>query len=129
MATPDLMKSVLDREAGIRTDKVIGQVVLMEISRDARRFLMTDTGVTVSPTLDQKRDLLGNLVLISQALKCPRPRVAVMSATQKPVRALPDTEEAVELVELGAAGAFGKRFCSSYSSLKSCKSAKRFFVV
>src|SRR5262245_43917067 len=45
VATPDLMRAVLDHDWGLRTGRPIVQVVLMEIVRDGRRFLMTDTGV------------------------------------------------------------------------------------
>lgn len=107
ISTPDLMKAVLDKTAGLRTGRVIGQVVLMEIPRDDRRFLMTDTGVTTAPTLEQKQDLLRSATSIARGLGCASPRVAVMSATEKPTPALPDTQEAVELARLGGAGEFG----------------------
>jgi phosphotransacetylase len=130
IATPDLMKAVLDRRSGLRTDRVIAQVVLMEISRDARRFLLADTGITIQPTLEQKVDLLHHLTFAAKALHEtssvggtlplgvppaahaepmghePRsrrdaggwkPRIAVMSATEKVNAALPDTLEAAEL--------------------------------
>jgi phosphotransacetylase len=105
--TPELMRSVLDREAGLRTGRVIGQVVLMEIPRDRRRFLLTDTGVTTAPTLDQKADLLTSLAAIARSLGCPVPRIALLSATEKPTPALPDTIEAAELAGRGTAGEFG----------------------
>src|SRR5262249_38221040 len=45
IATPALMKAVLDPALGLRTGRVICQVVLMELSRIERRFLLADTGV------------------------------------------------------------------------------------
>ncbi|SFI48896.1 phosphate acyltransferase [Planctomicrobium piriforme] len=101
IATPALMKAVLDKEHGLRTGKTICQVVLMEITRDQRSFLMTDTGVTITPTLDQKRDLIETVVATAQHLGAPTPRVALMSATEKVTPALPDTLETDKLVELG----------------------------
>lgn len=101
IATPALMKAVLDREHGLRTGKTICQVVLMEITRDGRSFLMADTGVTIAPTRDQKREILELSVEIAWRLGCPLPRVALMSATEKPTPALPDTLDAKELVEEG----------------------------
>ncbi len=103
IATPALMKAVLSRETGLRTDRVIGQVVLMEILRDQRRFLLTDTGITIQPTLPQKIDLLRSLAEVSRALwdgpltADDVPHIAVMSATEKPTEAMPDTLEAAEL--------------------------------
>ena len=47
IATPLLMKAVLARDTGLRTNRCICQVVLMEIPRDRRRFLLSDTGITI----------------------------------------------------------------------------------
>src|SRR5690606_10541152 len=75
------------------------QIVLMEIPRDGRRFLMTDTGVTIQPTLQQKRDFIDLAVSTAQRLGCDRPRVALMSATEKVNAALPDTVDSQQLVD------------------------------
>ena len=110
IATPLLMKAVLARDTGLRTNRCICQVVLMEIPRDRRRFLLSDTGITIQPTLDQKADILQSLVEVATALREPtstgRPRVAVMSATEKAVDAMPDTLEAAELTRRHGAGEF-----------------------
>lgn len=107
ISTPYLMKAVLNKENGLRTGKTIGQIVLMEISKDDRRFLLTDTGVTIEPTFDQKRELIESIVSIAHHLGCEQPRVAIMSATEKVTDALPDTLEAAKLVSLAEQGQFG----------------------
>ncbi|MBY0231089.1 MAG: hypothetical protein K2W96_17530 [Gemmataceae bacterium] len=104
IATPALMAAVLSREAGLRTGRAIGQVVLMEIARDRRAFLLADTGITPRPTLEQKRDLLRSMVAVAHGLGEAMPRVAVLSASEKPTEAMPDTLEAAELARLGEAG-------------------------
>lgn len=109
IATPALMKAVLSRETGLRTDRCICQVVLMEIPRDQRRFLLSDTGITIQPTLAQKADILLSLSQVAAALRDSpdeSSRVAVMAATEKPTEAMPDTLEAVELTRRGAEGEF-----------------------
>jgi phosphotransacetylase len=110
IATPLLMKAVLDRERGLRTERCICQIVLMEISRDVRRFLMADTGITIQPTLAQKADILQSLAAVAATLRRPdgveSPRIAVMAATEKTTDAMPDTLDAAELTRRGAAGEF-----------------------
>jgi phosphotransacetylase len=76
---------------------VVCQVVLMEIPRDGRRFLLADTGVTVRPRLDQKADILGSAVAVARALGADRPRVAVMAATESLNTTMPETLDAAEL--------------------------------
>lgn len=107
ISTPCLMKAILDKEAGLRTGKTVCQVVLMEIERDRRSFLMTDTGVTVQPSLQQKQELVAHAVDTAHRLGCRQPRVAVMSATEKVTPVLPDTLDAEQLVKQGAQGDFG----------------------
>jgi phosphotransacetylase len=104
IATPTLMSAVLAREGGLRTGRVIAQVVLMEIPRDGRRFLLADTGITPRPTLDQKRDLLRSMVDVAHQLGEPTPRVALMAASEKATDALPDTHEAAALAAEGFPG-------------------------
>ncbi len=97
IATPTLMKAVLDARHGLRMDRVICQVVLMEIPRDNRRFLMADTGITVKPSLEQKLDILISAVHVAHALGVAQPRVALMAATETVKQAMPETIDAEEL--------------------------------
>ncbi len=108
IATPDLMKAVLSRETGLRTNRCICQVVLMEIPRDSRRFLLSDTGVTIQPTLEQKADILRSMVDVATALNdgtgSELPRMGVMSATEKVADSMPDTLDAEELARRNRIG-------------------------
>lgn len=108
IATPQLMKAVLNRDTGLRTDRCICQVVLMEILRDSRRFLLSDTGITIQPTIEQKADILQSMVEVAHALRdattTELPRIGVMSATEKPTEAMPDTLEAAELALWNSTG-------------------------
>ncbi|HWL06865.1 MAG TPA: phosphate acyltransferase [Planctomicrobium sp.] len=106
--TPSLMKAILNKDEGLRTGKTICQVVLMEIPRDRRSFLMTDTGVTISPSLQQKQEMVEAVVEIAHRLGCEEPRVALMSATEKVTAALPDTLDTQQLVEQTKPEVFGK---------------------
>jgi phosphotransacetylase len=101
IATPALMKAVLARDIGLRTNHCVCQIVLMEIARDRRQFLLADTGITIQPTLEQKADILQSMVQVMKALResgtAEPSRIAMMSATEKATDAMPDTLEAVEL--------------------------------
>jgi phosphate butyryltransferase len=107
ISTPALLKAVLDPDAGLRTDHVIGQVVLMQIVPSQRRFLLVDTGICIQPTLEQKADLLRSAVQLARKLGCQRPAVAIMAATEKVTKAMPETQDAAELVSRSKAGVFG----------------------
>jgi len=106
IATPSLMKAVLDANLGLRTGRVICQIVLMEIPRDQRRFLMADTGITVQPSLKDKADILRTSVEVAHALGVAVPRVALVAATETVKAAMPETVDAHELTRRHEQGEF-----------------------
>jgi phosphotransacetylase len=104
--TPTLMNSVLDSKSGLRTRRVICQIVLMEISRDNRRFLMADTGINLYPSPAEKVDILQSCIDVAVALGVPLPRVAFVAATETVKAAMPETVEASELTRRHELGEF-----------------------
>jgi phosphate butyryltransferase len=104
VSTPSLMKAVLDPESGVRTGRVICQVVLLELRRGERRFLLADTGVCIQPTLPQKIDILRSAVDLAHTLGVECPRVAGLAATETIVPSMSETVEAAELQRLNGSG-------------------------
>jgi phosphotransacetylase len=107
IATPDLLKAVLDHEKGLRTGRVICQVVLMEIRRDCRRFLLADTGICVQPSLDDRIDILKSANQVARALGAIPPKIALMAATEIVKPTMPETIDAAEICRRGRDGEFG----------------------
>ena len=106
ISTPALMRAVLDTQFGLRGSRVICQVVLIEICRSGRRFLMADTGICVQPGLEQKIDIVRSTVQLAHALGKDLPRVAMMAATEKVSAAMPETLDAADLQRRCQAGEF-----------------------
>jgi phosphotransacetylase len=106
VSTPALMRAVLDPDAGLRTGRVICQVVLLEVRPSGRRFLLADTGICIRPTLEQKADVLRHAVAVAAALGADVPRVAALAATETVTDAMPETLDAAELQRRAGAGEF-----------------------
>jgi phosphotransacetylase len=110
ISTPALLRAVLDPAAGLRTGRVVCQVVLMEVlareAAEARRFLLADTGIRIQPTFQQRIDILRSTVEVAQALGVERPRVALMAATETVNPSMPETVQAAELQRRNEAGEF-----------------------
>jgi phosphate butyryltransferase len=106
IATPALMAAVLDPQSGLRSGRTICQVVLMEIPRDDRRFLLADTGICVAPSLKSRIEILRGAVEVAQALGASKPKVALMAATETVKEAMPETVEAAELTRRNQHGEF-----------------------
>jgi phosphate butyryltransferase len=104
VSTPTLLRAMLDPEQGLRTGRVICQVVLLELPRAGRCFLLADTGVTIRPTLAQTEDILQSAVELAHRLGVPGPRVALLAATESVTETMPETLDAAELTRRGSAG-------------------------
>ena len=101
LKTSTIMHAVLDRNAGLRSGRLLSDVFLFPFGRKRPRLIgLTDGGVTPTPDVDQKARILVNAVRTFHALGHARPRVAVLSAVETPSELFPASLEAVELVEM-----------------------------
>jgi phosphotransacetylase len=105
--TPSLVRPLFDPRYGLRRGKTICQVVLMEILDQGRRFLLSDTGVTIRPTLKQKGDILKYTLEVARGLGLAVPHVALVAATEKFNPAMPETIDMVDLCRQASEGDFG----------------------
>ncbi|MEO9931275.1 phosphate acyltransferase [Rhodopirellula bahusiensis] len=99
IATPDLMRAVLKSESGLRTGRTICQIVMMEIPKDDRRFLLADTGITIQPNVEQAIEIVEATASLAKSLGSERPRIAIMAASEKLSDAMPETELAESINE------------------------------
>ncbi len=99
VSTPDLMRAVLDKTTGLRTDETICQVVLMELPRKERSFLLADTGICINPTVQQKVEIMGSAAKIAKRLGADKPRIALMAASEKATDLMPETLDASDITK------------------------------
>ena len=100
--TSTLMKAVLDEGKGLRTGRVLSDVVLLEYrgGAEGRLVMITDGGVVTTPDLKAKRELIINAAEVAHALGNPLPKVAVLSATEFVNPSLPSTLDAAVLSKM-----------------------------
>jgi phosphate butyryltransferase len=105
LRTDQLLRAVLDRRTGLRTDRLLSDVLLYEdtLSGETRLVGVTDGGINIAPTFDQMHQIIENAVAVFHALGYERPRVALMSATEAVTDSVPSTVEARAFTELAAA--------------------------
>jgi phosphate butyryltransferase len=117
LRTDQLLHAVLDKQTGLRTGRLLSDVLLYEdtLSGERRLVGVTDGGINVLPTLEQKKQIIQNAVQVLHALGLRRPRVALMSATEAVSEAVPSTVEAKALTEMSARGELGE--CEVYGPL------------
>jgi phosphate butyryltransferase len=110
LRTDELLHAVLDKAAGLRTGRLLSDVLLYEdtLAGEVRLVGITDGGLNVAPTLEQKRQILQNAIEVMRCLGMRRPKMAVMSATEAVTASVPSTEDARRMTEMGEAGEFGE---------------------
>src|SRR3954447_4783885 len=93
LRTDELLRAVLDKQNGLRTGRLLSDVLLYEdtTSSERRIVAITDGGLNVAPTLDHKKQIIENAVIALHALGFTRPKIALMSATEAVTESLPST--------------------------------------
>jgi len=106
--TATLLRAVLDKEHGAAPKGILSHVTLFEEPRSGRLMLLTDPAVNIRPNLQRKVEIVRNAVAVARRLGIPRPRVAMLAATEKVnFPAMPATLDADLLAKMGAQGEFG----------------------
>ncbi|MGA2687031.1 MAG: phosphate acyltransferase [Candidatus Korobacteraceae bacterium] len=109
LRTDELLRAVLDKEHGLRTGRLLSDVLLYEdtLAGECRLVGMTDGGLNVLPNLEQKKQIVQNAIEVMRSLGLARPKIAVMSATEAVSESLPSSVDARDLTAMGEAGQFG----------------------
>ena len=97
--TDSLMRAVVNRDHGLRTDRRISHIFHMTAPQRAGSLLISDAAVNVAPDADTKLHIIENALTLCQALGQTAPKVAVLSATESPIAAMPSSIEASEVAK------------------------------
>ncbi len=99
--TDELMKEVAASATGLRTDRRISHVFIMDVPAYAETVFVTDAAINIFPDLDVKRDIIQNAVdLFNEAGFGTTPRVAILSAVETVTAKIPSTIEAAALCKM-----------------------------
>ena len=80
--TKDFLKSVLDKEVGLRTGKPLSHVCVFEIPGIDRLLFLTDVAFMTYPTLEDKVNIIKNTVPVCNACGIDMPKVAPLAAVE-----------------------------------------------
>lgn len=102
--TKSFLKSVLDKEVGLRTDKTLSHVCVFEIKGIDRLLFLSDVAFVPYPDLDTKAQIIENTVEIAHACGIECPKVAPLAAVEVVNPKMPCTVEADELTKMNEEG-------------------------
>ncbi len=102
--TKTFLKSVLDKEVGLRTGKPLSHVCVFELPGFDRLLFLTDVAFMPYPTLEDKVNIINYTVDIAKACGIDCPKVAPLAAVEVVNPKMPVTVEAAELTKMNEDG-------------------------
>ncbi|MBM3325458.1 MAG: phosphate butyryltransferase [Calditrichaeota bacterium] len=100
LPTSKLLKSVLRQKYGLRRKGLLAHTAILSPKLYPKLLGVTDGGMVIKPTFEQKIDIIRNAVLVGWALGIERPRVAMLATVDYVVQAFPETFEAAALSKM-----------------------------
>lgn len=102
--TKTFLKSVLDKEVGLRTGAALSHVCVFEIPGIPRLLFLTDVAFIPYPTLEDKKIIIKYAVEVANACGIDCPKIAPLAAVELVNPKMPTTVEAAELTRLNDEG-------------------------
>ena len=104
MQTADLLKQVVNKETGLNMGKVMSHVGLFEVPNYHKLVVLTDGGMLLHPTLEQKAQIIENAVDSLCNMGYENPKVAALCAAEKLNQKAPESVDAAALKEMNEKG-------------------------
>ncbi len=102
--TDQLLHHVVKREGGLRTGRRLSHVFVMDVPGLAHLLMVTDAAINISPTLEEKVDIIQNAIDLAHSLGIKTPRVGVLSAIETVNSKIPSTLDAAILSKMADRG-------------------------
>ncbi len=102
--TGDLLKGVLCDDAGLKSGKLMSHIILAQVPGYHKLLCITDGGMCMYPTLEQKVSITENAVNFFHRLGYERPNVAALCAIEAVNPKMPETMHAAELKRMSLEG-------------------------
>ena len=102
--TDELMREVTASATGLRTDRRISHVFVMDVPGHPETLFITDAAINIFPDLDVKRDIVQNAIDLWVGIGMGTPRVAILSAVETVTTKIPSTIDAAALCKMADRG-------------------------
>ncbi|QDR80036.1 phosphate butyryltransferase [Sporomusa termitida] len=102
--TADFLRAVLDKEIGLRTGRVLSHTAVYDLPGFNRLIMITDGGMNIAPSLQQKADIIQNSVQLATVLGIRPAKIAILAAVEVVNPDMPVTLEAAALAKMADRG-------------------------
>ncbi|MGB8771899.1 MAG: bifunctional enoyl-CoA hydratase/phosphate acetyltransferase [Candidatus Korobacteraceae bacterium] len=101
--TDELLQFV-DCPRGLHTARRMSHVAALDLPSFPRPLFITDTAVNISPTVEEKRDIVQNAIDLAHRVGMSLPKVAILSAREEVSSKLPSSFDAAVLCKMADRG-------------------------
>lgn len=102
--TDELMEAVVDTAVGLRTERRMSHVYVLDVPTYPKPLLITDAAINIYPNLSVKRDIVQNAIDLAGALGTIQPKVAILSAVETVNPRIASTLDAAALCKMADRG-------------------------
>jgi phosphotransacetylase len=102
--TDELLAAAFDRETGLRTDRRMSHVFILDVPTYPRPLFVSDAAINIAPDLATKKDIVQNAIDCAHALGVPEPRVAILAAVETVHPGMIATTDAASLAKMADRG-------------------------
>lgn len=97
--TATLLKAIMNKQNGLRSNKFLSHVAVLESPNYKRLILTTDGGVNTTLSENLLDSIIENTLLVTHTLKNPKPNIAMLALIENVSENLPETILANNTVE------------------------------
>jgi len=102
--TDELMHSIVDKDNGLRTDRRMSHVFIVDWPDYHKPIFLTDAAINIFPHLMDKKDIIQNAIDLFRILGLGTPKVAIISAVETVDEKIPSTLDATALCKMAERG-------------------------
>jgi phosphotransacetylase len=99
-----MLHAVLSKETGLRTDRLLSHVFVLEVPTYHKLLLISDAAININPDITQKASITQNAVDLAKRLGVERPKVAALSSVETINPNIPSTVHAACLSKMAERG-------------------------
>ena len=102
--TNELMAAIVARNTGLRTDRRMSHVFVMQTPAYPKYLLISDGALNIAPDLHTKRWIVQNAIDVANAIGIDSPKTAILAATEEVDPHMPTTVDAAALCKMAQRG-------------------------
>lgn len=102
--TDEMLRAVLQADRGLRTDRLLSHVFVLEVPTYHKLLLITDSAINIQPSITDKAAITQNAIDLARRLGVEIPKVAALSSVETINPNIPSTVHAACLSKMAERG-------------------------